>query len=335
MRAVRFHKPGDLRVEEIPLPAAPGPGQVLLTVKAAGICGSDLHNYRTGMWIAHLPVTPGHEFAGEVLAVGAGVTGLEPGDLAVADSRVTCGVCANCLAGRANLCGKLGFVGEVCDGGFAEQVVLPASGLLKAPAGLAPEIAAMAEPLAVALHAMRRLDPAPGAPILVTGGGTIGGLTALLLAEHGFGPILLAERNAARASLLREVVGVQPVPLDHDAVRDACGGNGPRFCLDATGSLDVLRFLLRATAPGGRLAMVGIFHGEGTLDPNLIVERELDLRGCAVYAGEQAEALALLPRLAGKLAQLAETPIGLAEVPDAYERLISGGSDRLKTLIVP
>lgn len=335
MRAVRFYKPGDLRVEEIPPPPAPGPGQVLLRVKAAGICGSDLHNYRTGMWVAQLPVTPGHECAGEVIAVGAGVTGLMPGDLAVADSRVACGVCANCLSGRGNLCPKLGFVGEVCDGGFAEQVLLPASGLLKAPDGLAPEIAAMAEPLAVALHAMRRLDPAPGAPILITGGGTIGGLTALLLAEHGFGPILLAERHAARAALLQDVVGVRPVALDHDAVRDACGGFGPRFCLDATGSLEVLCFLLRAVAPGGRLAMVGIFHGEGALDPNLIVERELDLRGCAVYADEQAEALALLPHLAVKLARLAESPIGLAAVPEAYERLIAGGSDRLKTLIVP
>ena len=335
MRAVRFHKPGDLRVEDVPWPPAPGPGQVLLRVTAAGICGSDLHNYRTGMWIAQLPVTPGHEFSGEVLAVGPGVTGFAPGDLAVADSRVACGICPNCLAGRGNLCGRLGFVGEVCDGGFAEQVLLPETGLLKAPAGLSPLIAAMAEPLAVALHAMRRLDPSPGTPILITGGGTIGGLTALLLAEHGFGPILLAERNPARAALLAAVVGTRPVALDHDSLKQATDGLGPRFCLDATGSLDVLRFLLRATASGGRLAMVGIFHGEGVLDPNLIVERELDLRGCSVYAGEQAEALALLPRLAGKLAQLAEAPISLDAVPAAYERLIRGDSDRLKTLIVP
>jgi len=335
MRAVRFHKPGDLRVEDVPWPPAPGPGQVLLRVTAAGICGSDLHNYRTGMWVADLPVTPGHELSGEVLAVGPGVTGFAPGDLAVADSRVACGTCPNCLARRGNLCGRIGFVGEVCDGGFAEQVVLPATGLLKAPAGLSPLIAAMAEPLAVALHAMRRLDPSPGAPILITGGGTIGGLTALLLAEHGFGPILLAERNPARAALLAAVVGTRPVALDQDSLKQATGGSDPRFCLDATGSLDVLRFLLRATASGGRLAMVGIFHGEGVLDPNLIVERELDLRGCSVYAGEQAEALALLPRLAGKLAQLAEAPIGLDAVPAAYERLIRGDSDRLKTLIVP
>jgi (R,R)-butanediol dehydrogenase/meso-butanediol dehydrogenase/diacetyl reductase len=335
MRAVRFHKPGDLRVEEIALPPDPTEGQVLLRVRAAGICGSDLHNYRTGMWIAHLPVTPGHEFAGEVVAVGPGVSGFAPGDLAVADSRVLCGTCPNCMIGRGNLCLKLGFMGEVCDGGFAEQVLLPASSLLRAPSGLAPEIAAMAEPLAVALHAVRRLDPGPDQPILVTGGGTIGGLAALVLAEHGFGPILLAERNPARMALLEDVVGVRPVTLDTDALRESCGALGPRFCLEATGSLDVLRLLLRAAATGGRIALVGIFHGEGTLDPNLIVERELDLRGCSVYAGEQTEALAFLPRLAPKLARLVEGPISLDAVPEAYERLIRGGSDRLKTLIRP
>lgn len=335
MRAIRFHKPLDLRLEEVPAPGAPGPGEVLLAVRAAGICGSDLHNYRTGMWVAELPVTPGHEFSGEVLAVGDGVTVLAMGDLAVADSRVSCGNCPACAEGRFNHCTKLGFVGEVCDGGFAEQVILPASGLLKAPAGLAPEIAAMSEPLAVALHALRRLDPAPGQPVLVVGGGTIGGLVALLLAAHGFGPILLAERNAERAALLAEVVGTRTVPLEAEAIRAACGGQAPRYCLDATGSLDVLRFLLKTTANGGRIALVGIFHGEGTLDPNLIVERELDLRGCSVYATEQAEALSLLPGLADKLARLAEAPIGLAEVPAAYERLLRGESGKLKMLIRP
>ena len=335
MRAIRFHAVGDLRLEEVPAPGAPGPGEVLLRVKAAGICGSDLHNYRTGMWVAALPVTPGHEFSGEVLAVGDGVSGFAPGDLAVADSRVPCGTCPACAEGRFNHCTKLGFVGEVCDGGFAEQVILPASGLLKAPQGLAPDIAAMSEPLAVALHAMRRLAPEAGQPVLITGGGTIGGLTALLLAEHGFGPILLAERNADRAALLAEVVGTRTVPLDGAAIAAACGGQAPRYCLDATGSLDVLRFLLKTTAQGGRIAMVGIFHGEGMLDPNLIVERELDLRGCSVYATEQAEALSLLPGLAEKLARLAEEPIGLQAVPEAYERLLRGEAPRLKTLIRP
>jgi (R,R)-butanediol dehydrogenase / meso-butanediol dehydrogenase / diacetyl reductase len=335
MRAVRFHKPGDLRVEDIPRPGALAPDQVRIRVLAAGICGSDVHNFRTGMWLAQLPVTPGHEFSGEVVEVGADVVGFNAGDLVVADSRVPCGRCPHCLDVRSNLCVSLGFVGEVCDGGFAEEAVLPARGLLRVASDLAPEIAALCEPLAVALHAMRRLDPIPGEPVLVAGGGPIGGLAALLLSSFGFGPVLLAERNAARSALLVEVAGVEPITLDPGAIAARCGGIGPRFCLEATGSLDVLRVLLHAVSGGGRIAMVGIFHGEGMLDPNLIVEREIELRGCSVFGGEQAEALALLPALASKLARLTEEPIGLADVPAAYQRLIRGEASKLKTLIRP
>src|SRR5262245_593855 len=103
MRAVRFHGVGDLRIEDVPVPDTPGAGEVRLRVRAAGICGSDLHNFKTGQWISRLPVTPGHEFAAEVLEVGTGVTALKPGDLVVADSRARCGNCANCKAGRYNL----------------------------------------------------------------------------------------------------------------------------------------------------------------------------------------------------------------------------------------
>jgi (R,R)-butanediol dehydrogenase/meso-butanediol dehydrogenase/diacetyl reductase len=104
MRAVRLHGVGELRVEEVPLPGPPPAGYLRLKVAAAGICGSDLHNYRTGMWISHLPVTPGHEFAATVAELGADVEGFRPGDLVVTDSRANCGSCVHCLEGNGNLC---------------------------------------------------------------------------------------------------------------------------------------------------------------------------------------------------------------------------------------
>ncbi len=126
MKAVRLHDIGDLRLDSIDAPAGPGPGEVLLAVEAAGICGSDLHNFRTGQWISRRPSTAGHELSGRILAVGQGVETLSVGDRVAADSRVWCGACPACTSGRTNICEHLGFVGEVCDGGFAEQIVLPA-----------------------------------------------------------------------------------------------------------------------------------------------------------------------------------------------------------------
>jgi len=330
MRAVRFHGIGKLTVEDIAPPAAPGAGAVHLKVLAAGICGSDLHNFKTGQWIAHLPVTPGHEFTAEVMAVGAGVTDLAPGDRVVADSRAPCGACEQCQAGRPNLCLKLGYVGEVCDGGFAEEVVLPARGLLKVDPAIPPQVAALSEPLAVALHAIKRAAPEPGKPVLVAGAGPVGGLACLLLKHLGFGPVLFAERNAARRALVADVTGAVPVELD------AVWIGQPFDCaIEATGVPAVLDKLIALAGPAARIALVGIPSGAASINAIAVVERELELKGCSAFRDELPEAVRLLKELEAPLARLVEDPIGLDAVPEAYRRLISGAGDRLKTIIRP
>ena len=335
MRAVRLHGIGDLRVEEVPSPPGPGVGQVRLRVLAAGICGSDLHNFKTGQWIARLPVTPGHEFAAEVLEVGAGVSALKAGDRVVADSRAPCGRCFQCRAGGPNLCLSLGYVGEVCDGGFAEEVVLPAGGVLPVDAGVAAEVAALAEPLAVALHAIRRLGAPTGEPILVAAAGPVGGLVCLALDHFGCAPVLFAERQTTRRALVAEVTNAMPVELDPDSMAAALGGRPLRFAVEATGSAAVLDGLLGIVAGGARIAMVGIFHGKSEVNTNAIVEREIELKGCSVFADEQPEAVRLLHALAPRLARLVSAPIDLDAVPAAYRDLIEGRAPALKTIIRP
>ncbi|MBB3770925.1 (R,R)-butanediol dehydrogenase/meso-butanediol dehydrogenase/diacetyl reductase [Angulomicrobium tetraedrale] len=335
MKAVRLHGAGDLRVEAVPAPGAPVPGWVRLTVTAAGICGSDLHNYRTGQWITRAPSIAGHELAGVVAALGDGVEGFVVGDTVVADSRVWCGECPACRTGRRHLCERLGFVGEACDGGFAEEIVLPARLLLPLAPFIDPAVAAMAEPLAVALHAVRRLAPRHGEPVLVVGCGPIGGLAALVLARDHDGPILLADRNAARAVRVAEVTGGSVTALDADALRAALGGRLPGAAVEATGSPAALDALIGAVAGGARVALVGIYHGRLALDPNLLVEREIDLVGCHAFTDELTEAVARLPQLAGDLARLIDRQIGLDAVPDAYARLLKGEAQGLKTIIRP
>jgi (R,R)-butanediol dehydrogenase/meso-butanediol dehydrogenase/diacetyl reductase len=330
MRAVRFHGIGKLSVEDIAPPAAPSAGDVHLKVLAAGICGSDLHNFKTGQWIAQLPVTPGHEFTAEVVSVGAGVVGFSPGDRVVADSRAPCGNCEQCRAGRANLCVKLGYVGEVCDGGFAEEVVLPARGLLKVDASVASQVAALSEPLAVALHAIKRAEPLRGKPVLVAGAGPVGGFACLLLKHLGFEHVMFAERNQARRALVEDVTGAAPVELD------AVWIGQPFDCaIEATGVPAVLDKLIALAGPAARIALVGIPSGAASINAIAVVERELELKGCSAFRDELPEAVRLLKELQAPLARLVEDPIALDQVPEAYQRLIAGRGQKLKTIILP
>lgn len=333
MKAVQLYDIRDLRVEEVAELSAPPPGFVNLEVRAAGICGSDLHNYRTGQWISRRPSTAGHEFCGRVTAIGEGVSHLVRGDVVSADSRMWCGTCPACASGRSNVCETLGFLGEVCDGGFAEAVQLPARLVFRHDPKLSPHVAAMAEPLAVALHAVRRLAVPDGEPVLVMGCGTIGGLSALLLSRLHQGPLLLTDLNADKAALVAEVTGGVVVALDGAAIEEALPGARLRHALDATGSIQAMARALDILSGGGALALVGIGHGKLDLDPNILVEREISLVGCHAFAGELPEAIELLANLAPALHRFVEVLPTLDDVPEAYERLLRGESNALKTII--
>lgn len=333
MKAVRLYDAKDLRVEEVAEPAAPPPGFVNLAVRAAGICGSDLHNYRTGQWISQRPSTAGHEFCGRVTAVGEGVSDLAVGDVVSADSRMWCGTCPACTSGRSNVCEALGFVGEVCDGGFAEAVQLPARLLVRHAAELPAHIAAMAEPLAVALHAVRRLAVPAGEPVLVVGCGTIGGLSALLLSRLHDGPLLLADLNVEKAALVAGATSGTVVGLDNAEIEARLSGRRLRHALDATGSIQAIARALDLLSGGGALALVGISHGKLDFDPNILVEREISLVGCHAFADELPEAVDLLVDLAPALQGFIEVLPALDDVPQAYERLLLGESKALKTII--
>ncbi|RWN29239.1 MAG: dehydrogenase [Mesorhizobium sp.] len=332
MKAARLYGPGDLRIEDIATPGVPDAGWVKLKVDAAGICGSDLHNFRTGQWISRSPSTAGHELTGTVTAIGAGVDAFAIGDRVVADSRFWCGDCAQCHGGRRHLCASLGFVGEVCDGGFAEQAVLPARLLHIIDAGLDERVAAMAEPLAVALHAVRRLPKTAGS-VLVVGCGPIGGLAALLLSRTFAGTVLVADRNQARSARVSQVTGARIVDLNRDAVAAATANAPLLAAIEATGSVAALNQLLGVVDPGGTIAMVGIFHGRLDIDPNTLVEREIGLLGCHAFADELPEAVRMLGELSEPLLALIDQEIGLDDIPAAYERLLAGHSDGLKTII--
>ncbi len=228
------------------------------------------------------------------------------------------------LPERPNVC-ETGLC-EVCDGGFAEETELPARLLVRHEPALDPAIAAMAEPLAVALHAVRRLAARAGQPVLVAGCGPIGGMAAVLLSRLHDGPVLIADRNPVRAAKVAAVTGATVVDLDAGSIRAALGERVLRNAIDATGNIRVLSALLDLIAGGGSLALVGIAHGRIDLDPNALVEREIALVGCHAFADELPEAVAMLGELAPALGPLIDQEIAIDGIPAAYERLIAGES---------
>jgi (R,R)-butanediol dehydrogenase/meso-butanediol dehydrogenase/diacetyl reductase len=185
MLAVRWHARGDVRVEEVPPPAPPGPGELQLQVRWCGICGTDLEEWLSGpvfipaavphpLTGARAPLILGHEFAGVVIAVGAGVTGPLPGQRVAVDTIVSCGSCHWCQRGEVTRCPALGALGLHGDGGLAELCNAPARMCLPVPDTVADDEAALAEPLAVAVRALRRGGLRPGERVAVVGAGTVG-----------------------------------------------------------------------------------------------------------------------------------------------------------------
>lgn len=329
MRAVQLFGKGDIRFGEVDMPRQPGAGEALLRIEAAGICGSDIHNFRTGQWISRVPSIPGHELCATVTAIGPDTEHLAIGDRVVADSRFWCGSCESCRTGRRHLCRSLGFVGEVCDGGFAEHAVLPARLLYKVGKAVPASVAAAAEPLAVALHAVNALKPEAGQAILVTGCGMIGALVALILSRRGIADIRIADRNLARAALVAHQTNARIVDLVEQELQAISG------VIEATGSTAVLNTILHGMPGGGRIALVGIFHGMLEINPTVLVERELSLLGCHAFRDELPEAVNLLADYSGAVAAFLGEPIGLEDVPAAYRRILAGEIDSPKTIVKP
>ena len=344
MRALRLHGIGDIRVEDVPEPRITRPDQVKLTVAYAGICGSDLHNYKTGMWISRTPTIPGHEFAAMVVETGDGVEDLAVGDHVVADSRMTCGTCAPCRSGRRQFCADLGFVGEVNDGGFAEFTVQPARVLKRLPDLDFPlDVAALAEPLAVAIHALNRLDAGPGDRVLVAGAGIIGALCALILKHRGQEEVAVADLNRARLERAVEVARATAydlsrpraaAPIDAAPIDAAPIDAAPiDAAIDATGSPAVVNSILHLLPGGSRLALVGLAHGPSTIDLNAIVEKGIDLRGCAAFNDELGTAIGLLGPLRTDLEKLISRPVELARAKEKFIELSEGKSTETKVIL--
>jgi L-iditol 2-dehydrogenase len=337
---MKFPEAGKAEIVEVPVPA-PDAGEVLVRVRAAGICASDVAAFKGTHTFRRPPVITGHELAGEVVHLGPGVAGCRVGDRVALEPHVGCGRCVLCRQGDYHECPEKRFVGVgEWIGAFAEYVVATESMCHLMPAQMPFEEAAMLEPFCVGLHAVRRADLRTGETVAILGVGTIGMMT--LLAAHATTPgwIAVTDPSEAKRNLaLRCGADVAIDPTDDDAVEEV---------LKATGSLGVDVVFVAAAAPGvldqavslcrrmGRLVIIASFFTGGGVEARVIQAREQAVLGTSMYtAVDYRLAIRLWEQgRLGQFPQLISERIRLEQAPVTVTALAGGRlSDNIKTII--
>jgi len=268
MLTAQLIAPREFRLVDEPL-ADPAPGEVQVQVGAVGICGSDLHSYSEGGigdTPCQYPMVLGHEPSGTVVKTGAGVTGWSPGDLAALEPAVYCYHCEFCRSGRHNICANVRFLSTPgVPGFFRERVNLPAGNLVAIPQSLSLEMATLVEPLAIALHSLKFVEPQPGDTVAVFGAGPIGLVTIAALKTAGAGRIFAVEPLAHRRELALHLGADEVIdPCQTDAAKEivsATGGRGVDCAVDCAAKEHTTNWAIHAARNGGRIVLTGIHSG--------------------------------------------------------------------------
>ena len=296
MKAYVLHGPNDIRYEEMDVPT-PAKGEVLVEVKAAGVCGSDIPRiYQTG---AHKhPLIPGHEFAGVVSGIGEGVAEEWIGKRVGIFPLIPCGECGPCQNRQYEMCRNYDYVGSRRDGAYAEYVVVPVNNLIELPDNVSYEAAAMLEPMAVAVHAMRRVSIKPSDTVVICGVGTIGTLLFMFLLDAGVQNILVIgnkesqKQNVLKLGLQEECYCDSKTVDVSEWVRNRTGGIGVNVFFECVGRNETVKQAVDLTAPGGCVCLVGNPHSDMMLDKQVywkILRNQLQLTGTwnSSFTGEK------------------------------------------------
>jgi len=343
MKAMVLTAYGRLELAEMPAPEA-GPGEVLVRVEACGICGSDVHGFdgSTGRRIP--PIIMGHEAAGTVAAVGAGVTAYAVGDRVTFDSTIYCGACEFCRRGEINLCSNRQVIGVSCDefrrhGAFAEFVALPERILYKLPADFSFSDAAMLEAVSVGLHGVKVLELAGSESVLVIGAGMIGLLALQAAKALGAGRVLCADVDATRLALARQIGADEVICASGDelvaAIHKLTDGRGVDAVIEAVGRKETVAAAIDAVRKGGRVALVGNLAPEVVLPLQKVVTRQIRLQGSCASAGEYPLAIELIAAGKIQVRPLITAVAPLEEGPRWFERLYNREPNLMKVILSP
>jgi len=281
-----------LELIEVPVPRM-GPSDVLIKVKATGICGTDLHVDRWDEWAQRTVSTPlivGHEFSGDVVAVGEAVTGIEPGMFVSGEGHLVCGQCRSCRAGRRHLCVRTQGIGVQLPGAFADFISLPASNVWVHRHPIDPDVAAIFDPFGNAVHTALQF-PCLGEDVLVTGAGPIGLMAAMVARHAGARFVVVTDLSEERLALARKLGVTRAVNPVNEKLRDVQQDLGMTegfdVGLEMSGAPVALRDMIANMTHGGRIAMLGIPSGETSLDLATVVFHMLTIKG--IYGREMFE----------------------------------------------
>ncbi len=349
MRALRFHAARDLRVEEIDEPAEPAASDVVVRVASCGICGTDLHEYVAGPIVTPIEPHPltgarnpqilGHEFAGEVVAIGADVKSVREGERVGIMPLAYCGTCTYCRRGLQHLCSTMGCVGLSHPwGGMAQFATVAEYQVVRLPDAVSYQQGALIEPTAVAAYGVERGGVAPGDRVLITGAGPIGALAALCAYSAGASTVYVSEPNAARrarAEALGVATVVDPSAIDvPEFLHEETEGIGVDVVIECSGHPNGFSAGIASLRKRGTLAQTGLFVGEATVEPMLWSLNDLTIVGTWCYWVYDFD------RIAGQIAagslpveRVVTNAVSLDGAPGAFERLASGTADEIKVLV--
>ncbi len=348
MQALVVREPGRMEIQDVPVPV-PGPNEVLARVRAVSICGTDAHLIRgdyPGFWPPSFPFIPGHEWAGEIAALGPGVDlyGWKVGDRVAGTSHDACGVCQKCVEGRYNLCenyGKRGLhkqYGHNVQGADAEYVVQGIKTVFPLPDRLSFDQGAVIDPASIALHVANRGNITPGDTVAITGAGAIGLLGGDAAKIRGAARVIVIEPNPARLAKAA-AMGFETVdPAAGDpvaAVRELTGGFGADVVLECAGVPVTVQWALGMLRRGGRCAAVGIPTVGVEIAMQRLVLDELELVGSRASAGEMRRVMPLVEQGRMRVCDVMTHHFTLADYAAALATFSDPTSGAIKIIVAP
>ncbi len=335
MKAAVLKGPYDINVTDTERPEI-GNDQVLIRVKRCGICGSDIHAYKGKHPDFIIPVIPGHEFSGVIEEVGSSVKRVKEGDRVVVEPLKVCGKCYYCRRGAYNKCTNLKVLGAQANGAFAEYIAVDERWVYRLPDNVSFEEGAMVEPLAVAVHAVKRANHV-GDNVLVLGSGTIGLLLAQVLKIYGASEVIVTDIKDWKLNLAKEFGAITVNPLKDDlkeAIDRVTGGIGVDSSFEAVGNEETLNQALRYTRKGGNVTIIGVFEQRPRIDIMEIVNKELEIHGSLVYSwGDFPKAIELISKRKVNVKSLISKVIPIDDIKHAFDNIISNKENVIKIQI--